>query len=64
MPSKGQQTGMHGVFLVAAELAARGFVVSRTSRNAMGADLLVTDSACACTYSFRKKPTPSHHRFG
>jgi hypothetical protein len=55
MPSKGQQTGMRGVFLVAAELVARGFVVSPTSRNAMGADLLVTDAACVNPRSVQVK---------
>jgi len=43
MASKGQLTGMRGVYLVAAELAARGFIASPTSRSAAGADLLVTD---------------------
>ena len=35
MPStKGSRSGMQGVFLVAAELSGRGFIVSVTSRNA------------------------------
>lgn len=55
MPTKGQQTGMRGVFLVAAELVGQGFVVSTTSRNAMGADLLVTDAACQRAYSVQVK---------
>lgn len=55
MAAKAQRTGMQGVFLVAAELAARGFVVSTTSRNAMGADLLVTDTACTRAYSVQVK---------
>ena len=55
MPTKAQQTGMRGVFLVAAELARRGFVVSTTSRNAIGADLLVTDQACTIAYSVQVK---------
>lgn len=55
MASKGQHTGMRGVFLVAAELAARDFVVSTTSRNAMGADLLVADESCSCAYSVQVK---------
>ena len=41
--NKQQQTGTRGVFLVAAELASRGLIVSPTSRNSFGADLLVTD---------------------
>ena len=55
MATKGQQTGMRGVFLVAAELAARGYVVSTTSRNAMGADLLVADERCDNAFSIQVK---------
>lgn len=55
MSTKAQRTGMHGVFLVAAELARRGLIVSTTSRNAMGADLLVTDDSCARTWSVQVK---------
>ena len=39
-------TGMIGVYLTAAELSKRGFIVSPTSRGAEGADLLVTDQEC------------------
>lgn len=46
---------MRGVYLVAAELVGQGFVVSTTSRNAMGADLLVTDAACKHAYSVQVK---------
>ena len=53
--SKHQQTGMRGVYLVAAELAARGLVVSPTSRSAAGADLLVTDVHCGNAYSVQVK---------
>ena len=49
------QTGMQGVYLVAAELTYRGFIVSVTSRNAFGADLLVTDQRCQRTYSVQVK---------
>lgn len=44
-------TGMQGVYLVAAELSRRGFIVSPTSRSTRGADLLVTDKSCerACS---------------
>ena len=52
---KGQLTGMRGVYLVAAELAARGLVVSPTSRSAAGADLLVTDEECAIAFSVQVK---------
>src|SRR5437879_13150894 len=55
MAAKGQKTGMRGVFLVAAELAGRGFLVSTTWRNAMGADLLVADVSCACAYTVQVK---------
>jgi hypothetical protein len=43
MASKGQFTGMTGVYLVAAELSKKGFIACVTSRNAIAADLLVTD---------------------
>lgn len=55
MASRGQLTGMQGVFLVAAELSARGLIVTTTSRNAMGADLLVTDQQCRKTWSVQVK---------
>jgi hypothetical protein len=48
---------MQGVYLVAAELVARGFIVSVTSRGAAGADLLVTDGACAQAWSIQVKAT-------
>ncbi len=55
MPSIGQMTGMRGVYLVAAELSRIGFIVSPTSRSAMGADLLVTDQKCRRAYSVQVK---------
>jgi hypothetical protein len=55
MPTKGQITGMRGVFLVAAELTACGLIVSTTSRNAFGADLLVTDQHCKNAWSVQVK---------
>ena len=56
MPTtKGAQSGMQGVFLVAAELTGRGFIVSVTSRNAYGADLLVTDKDCGNAWSVQVK---------
>ncbi len=57
------QTGMQGVYLVAAELTGRGFIVSVTSRNAFGADLLVTRQGCEMTWSVQVKTnrqTPSY----
>jgi hypothetical protein len=55
MASKGQITGMRGVYLVASELAKRGFIVSPTSRSAIGADLLVTDHECKKAFSVQVK---------
>lgn len=46
---------MRGVYLVAAEMAKRGFIVSPTSRSAIGADILVTDQKCRHTYSVQVK---------
>lgn len=42
MATKGQLTGMTGVYLVAAKLCREGFVVSPTSRSAHGVDLLAS----------------------
>lgn len=55
MANKGMMTGMRGVYLVAAELANRGFIVSPTSRSALGADLLVTDQRCRRAWSVQVK---------
>jgi hypothetical protein len=55
MVSKNQLTGMLGVYLTAAELTARGFIVSPTSRSARGADLLVTDQGCQHAWSVQVK---------
>jgi hypothetical protein len=55
MASKGQLTGMQGVYLVAAELASRGFIASPTSRSAAGADLLVTDQLCRNAWTLQVK---------
>lgn len=49
------QTGMQGVFHVAAELTHLGFIVSVTSRNAFGADLLVTDQKCKQAWTVQVK---------
>jgi hypothetical protein len=53
--TKNQQTGMQGVFLVAAELAKRGYIASPTSRSSIGADILVTDQDCQNAYSVQVK---------
>jgi hypothetical protein len=55
MASKGQFTGMTGAFLVAAQLSSRRFVASTTSRNAAGADILVTDADCLNAFSVQVK---------
>jgi hypothetical protein len=56
-------TGMLGVYLTAAELTARGFVVSPTSRSAFGADLLVTDQWCKKTWSVQVKTNRNAAKF-
>jgi hypothetical protein len=61
--SKGQMTGMLGVYLTAAELTVRGFIVSPTSRNAIGADLLVTDQQCRKAWSVQVKTNGNRNRF-
>ena len=55
MEKKAIITGMTGVYLTAAELSKRGFVVSLTSRGAEGADLLVTDPECKNVYTVQVK---------
>lgn len=46
---------MRGVFLVSAQLANFGFIVSPTSRSAKGADILVTDAKCSRAFSVQVK---------
>ena len=53
--SKGQLTGMAGVYFVAAEASLRGLIASPTSRGAMTADLLITDTDCKRAYSLQVK---------
>lgn len=55
VPVSKHNTGMRGVFLVAAELSKRGYIVSPTSRSAFGADLLVTDKDCSKAWSVQVK---------
>jgi hypothetical protein len=54
-------TGMLGVYLTAAELTRRDLIVSITSRNARGADLLAADQSYKRTWSIQvktnRKPT-------
>ena len=55
MAKKAIITGMTGVYLTAAELSKRGFIVFPTSRGAEGADLLVTDDECQHVYTVQVK---------
>lgn len=59
MAAKAMLTGMCGVYLAAAELSRRGFVVTPTARNAKAADLLVTDQACQRAHSVQVKTNAS-----
>ncbi len=52
-----QQIGMLGVHLVAAEFIRRGFIVATTSREAFGADLIVTDAQCGKAWTIQVKTT-------
>jgi hypothetical protein len=61
--NKNHLTGMQGVFLTAAELSRRGFIVSPTSRSAKGADLLVTDEKCRRAYSVQVKTNSTARRY-
>lgn len=63
MVPKSQITGMRGVFLVAANLAKLGFVVSPTARNAAGADLLVTDRNCSRAMTVQVKANAKSSRY-
>lgn len=56
-------TGMLGVYLTAVQLIKRGFIVSPTSRSAMGADLLVTDQRCQKAWSVQVKTNGSTANF-
>ena len=53
MTSKGQMTGMRGVYLVAAELARLGFVASPTSRSAWGLTFSLLPTTAAGPFLFR-----------
>lgn len=54
---------MRGVYLVAAELARQGFIVSPTSRSAAGADLLVTNQDCSKAFSVQVKTNAASFSF-
>jgi hypothetical protein len=63
MASKGQLTGMTGVYLVAAQLSRHGFIASPTSRSARGADILVTDENCTRAFSVQVKTNNGNSSF-
>ena len=63
MATKQQLSGMQGVYLVAAELSRRGFIVSPTSRGAAGADLLVTDQKYKRAFSIQVKTNKKNYGF-
>ncbi|MEW6329081.1 MAG: hypothetical protein AB1468_03100 [Candidatus Micrarchaeota archaeon] len=55
MASDKQIIGMAGVYLVAAELCLRNFIVSVTSRSAKGVDLLASTRDCKKVFSIQVK---------
>jgi hypothetical protein len=63
MASKHQLTGMTGLYRVAAELSNLGFIVSPTSRSALTADLLVTDTSCKNIYGVQVKTNATTFNF-
>jgi len=63
MATNGQLTGMRGVFLVASEMTKCGLIVSTTSRNAIGADILATDINCTKAYSVQVKTNAKTFNF-
>jgi hypothetical protein len=63
MASKHQMTGMLGVYLTAAELTDKGLIVSITSRNAKGADLLATDQSYKRTWAIQVKTNRKAAKF-
>ena len=63
MPTKAQNSGMQGVYLVAAALSRQGLIVSPTARNAKGADLLVTDEECQSAFSVQVKTNRTRSKF-
>ena len=63
MASKGQLTGMTGVYYVAAELSKLGFIVTPTSRNAQGIDLLIANSNGTKSFSAQVKTNATTFSF-
>lgn len=50
-----QITGMRGVYSVAAELSARGYIVSVTSREAKAVDLMISDQSGRTQFGIQVK---------
>lgn len=63
MASKGQLTGMAGVYYAAAELSRIGYIVTPTSRNAQGVDLLIANSTGTRVYSAQVKTNATTFSF-
>lgn len=63
MAVKQQQSGTMGMYLVAAELTRRGFIVSPTLGNAVGVDLLVTNQQSNKLYSVQVKTATTGFNF-
>lgn len=63
MPTKHQFTGMTGLYVVAAELSKREFIVSPTSRSVQTADLLIADPPCKNVYAVQVKTNSRNDKF-
>jgi hypothetical protein len=63
MAAKGQMTGMLGVYLTAAELTYRDLIVSVTSRNAKGADLIAMDQSYKKSWAIQVKTNRKAAKF-
>jgi hypothetical protein len=61
-----QISGMRATYLVASELSKLGLIATTTSRNAEGADILVTDTQCKRVFSVQVKSAqyPTHFLLG
>lgn len=53
-------TGMRGVYSVAAELSARGYIVTITARNAPGIDIIASTSDMKKSFNIQVKANKSH----
>ena len=61
--SNRQATGIHGVYLVAAELSRLGYTVAITARNAAGADVMVFSATTAEVCSIDVKTNSKYANF-